>query len=244
MKALEIDPELAQAHNALAELKYQYEYDWSGAEKEFKTAIELNPNIAWIRQAYGWFLMSMGRFDEAATEMDLAHELDPSSLTINIGRGRLYYFSRQYDRAVQQFKNIIAVEPNDYSAYLALFNCYEQQKMYPEALDTLIKFQTQSGEDPQKSEHWRQTFSNAGWDGLVREQLDNLEHHSQPQPANASNFANIYLRARQYDKAMEWLEKAFVMHDPVMLQLKIEPAYDPLRNDPRFVRLLQKVGLQ
>ena len=225
-------------------MKYQYEYDWSGAEKEFKTAIELNPNIAWIRQAYGWFLMSMGRFDEAATEMDLAHELDPSSLTINIGRGRLYYFSRQYDRAVQQFQNIIAVEPTDYSAYISLFDCYEQQKMYPEALDTLIKFQTQSGEDPKKAEHLRQTFSNAGWDGLVQEQLVDFEHDPHPEPAHAWSIAHIYLRARQYDKAMDWLEKAFVMHDPLMLQLKVEPAYDPLRSNPRFVRLLEKVGLQ
>jgi tetratricopeptide (TPR) repeat protein len=244
MRALEIDPDLAQAHNALAELKYQYEYDWSGADKEFKTAIELNPNIAWIRQAYGWFLMSLGRFDEAASEMDLAHQLDPSSLTINIGRGRLYYFSRQYDLAVQHFKNIIAVEPTDYSAYLALFDCYEQQKMYPEAVDTLIKFDMQSGGDAQKAEHWRQTFKDSGWDGLVREQLANFEHEPHPHPSNASNFANMYLRTRQNDKAMEWLEKAFEMHDPVMLQLKVEPAYDPLRSDPRFVRLLQKVGLQ
>jgi TolB-like protein/DNA-binding winged helix-turn-helix (wHTH) protein len=243
MRALEIDPDLAQAHNAFAELKYQYEYDWTGAEKEFKTAIELNPNIAWIRQAYGWFLMSMGRFDEAATEMDLAHELDPSSLTINIGRARLYYFSRQYDLAVQQFKNIIAVEPSDYSAYLALFNCYERQKMYPEAVDTLTKFQLQTGGDPRPSERWRQTFKEAGWDGLVREQLADLEHEPQSQ-VNASNFVNTYLRAGRNDKAMEWLEKSFEMHDPVVLQLKVEPAYDPLRGDPRFVRLLHKIGLQ
>jgi adenylate cyclase len=75
MMALKIDDSLAQAHNAFAELKYQYEYDWTGAETEFKKAVELNPNVAWIRQAYGWFLMSAGRFDEATAEMEKAREL-------------------------------------------------------------------------------------------------------------------------------------------------------------------------
>src|SRR4030095_6021079 len=139
MKAMLLDDSLAQAHNALAELKYQYEYDWTGAEKEVKHAIDLNPNVAWIHQAYGWFLMSSGRFDEATTEMEKARELDPSSLTINVGRGRLFYFRRQYDQAIQHFQNIIAVEPTDYSSYFSLYTIYEQKQMYPEAVEAFLK---------------------------------------------------------------------------------------------------------
>ena len=129
-RALELDNNLAQAHNALAELKYQYEYDWRGAEAEFKTALDLNPNVAWIHQAYGWFLMSEGRFDEASTEMDRARELDPSSITLAMTRGRLYYYSRNYDRAIQEFQAAMALEPKDPSPYLVLMSTYDQKGMY------------------------------------------------------------------------------------------------------------------
>lgn len=244
MKALEIDNTLAQAHNALAELKYQYEYDWTGAETEFKKAIELNPNVAWIHQAYGWFLMSAGRFDEATAEMEEARELDPSSLTINVGRGRLFYYSRQYDQAIQQFQNIIAVEPNDASAYLSLFTIYEQKHMYAESLEALLKFQSLEGVSPKITEECRGTFRVSGWQGFLRKQLETLEARAKTSRVEPFQFANLYVRLGQKDKAFDWLEKTFEARDPVTLQFKIDPAYDSLRNDPRYAQLIRKIGLQ
>lgn len=241
MKALEIDHSLALAHNALAELKYQYEYDWSGAEKEFKKALELNPNVAWIRQAYGWFLMSAGRFDEATAEMEKARELDPSSLTINAGRGRLFYYSRQYDQAIQQFQNIIAVEPNDGSAYVALAAIYEQQRRYPEAVDAYLKsFEM----PPELSEELRKTFRDLGWQGFLRKRLETLEAGDRAGHAEPYEFANLYVQLGRKDEAFAWFEKTFAERDPVTLQFKIEPAYESLRNDPRYAQLLRKIGLQ
>ena len=175
MKALEIDGTLAQAHNALAELKYQYEYDWTGAEKEFKKAIDLNPNVAWIHQAYGWFLMSVGRFDEANDEMERAQGLDPSSLTINVGRGRLFYYSRQYDQAIQQFQNIIAVEPDEGSSYQSLYTIYEQKQMYPEAVEAYLKFKSLNGARPSTIDGLREAFRMYGWQGFLLKQLEGLE---------------------------------------------------------------------
>ena len=112
-KALELDATLAEAQNALAEIKYQFEYDWSGAEKDFKRAIELNPNVAQIHLAYGWYLMSAGHFDEALPQMRRAQELDPHNRLINRAIGQLFYFSRQYDKALDYYQSLLVLEPND-----------------------------------------------------------------------------------------------------------------------------------
>ena len=245
MKALEIDDNLAQAHNALAELKYQYEYDWGTAEKEFKRAIELNSNIAWIRQAYGWFLMSEGRFDEATVEMEKAQELDPSSLTINVGRGRLFYYSREYDQAIRHFQNIIAIEPNDRSIYLALYNLYEQKKMYREAVDTYLKLGEMNEMAPQRIEELREAFRLKGWQGFLRKQLEeDLKQFDGKGHQSAFNLANLYARLGEKNEAFTFFEKAFEAHEAAILQFKIEPQYDRLRDDPRYGELLRKIGLQ
>jgi DNA-binding winged helix-turn-helix (wHTH) protein/TolB-like protein/Tfp pilus assembly protein PilF len=245
MKALEIDDNLAQAHNALAELKYQYEYDWRTAEKEFKRAIELNPNIAWIRQAYGWLLMSEGRFEEATVEMEKAQALDPSSLTVNVGRGRLYYYTRQYDQAIRHFQNIIAIEPNDSSLYRALGEIYEQKKMYPEAADTYLKLQELDKAPPEKIEELREAFRSKGWQGFLRKQIEEaIKLNAETESQSAGGLANLYVRLGEKDKAFAWFEKAFEAHDPSILQFKIEPAYDSLRDDPRYAELLRKIGLE
>jgi len=245
MKALEIDSNLAQAHNALAELKYQYEYDWAGAEIEFRRAIELNPNVAWIRQAYGWFLMSEGRFEEATAEMDKAQALDPSSLTVNVGRGRLYYYSRQYDKAIRHFQNIIAVEPNDPSLYRSLYTIYEQDKMYKESLEAFLKFQEMTGMPPAKAEEFREVFKRSGWEGFQRWRLDEMERQrTQGFQHSASSYADVYLRLGNKDEAFAWLEKVFEARDSSVLQFKVEPAYDSLRDDPRYAALIRKIGLE
>lgn len=244
MKALAIDDSLAQAHNALAELKYQYEYDWAGAEKEFKKAITLNSNIAWIRQAYGWFLMSEGRFDEARAEMDKARELDPSSLTINVGRGRLYYYSRQYDQAIQHFQNIVAVEPNDASSYYSLYTIYQQKQMYREAVDSFVKFTTLNNADREVTQELQDAFTNGGWADFLRFRLKFWKKHAKDGSIEPFQFADLYARLGQKEEAFAWLEITFEVRDPLTLQFNIDPAYDSLRDDPRYGRLVQKIGLQ
>ncbi|MDQ4120734.1 MAG: winged helix-turn-helix domain-containing protein [Acidobacteriota bacterium] len=245
MKALEIDNSLAQAHNALAELKYQFEYDWSGAEKEFKKAIELNPNVAWIHQAYGWFLMCTGRFDEAKFEMEKARELDPSSLTINVGRGRLYYFSRQYDQALQHFENILAVEPNEGSSHYSLDAIYTQKQMYEKVVETFMKSITAHGAPPETVEEFRRAFNESGWQGFLHKRLELFEKRiKKGQQVDPYTLAQTYVRLGQKDEAFKWLEKVVETRQPSAIMLKIEPAYDVLRDDPRFDQLVRKIGLQ
>lgn len=244
LRALEIDHNLAQARNALAELKYQFEYDWSGAEKEFKKALELNPNVAWIHQANGWFLMCMGRFDEAKIEMEKALELDPSSLTVNVGRGRLYYFSRQYDQALQHFQNIIAVEPNEGSSFYSLDAIYVQKQMYDKVFESFIKSIAENGAPPEIIEEFRQAFKESGWNGFLRKRLEIFERKAKKDQVDPYSLARIYVQLGQKDEAFKALEKMIEMRQPAAIQLKIEPAYDALRDDPRFDQLIRKIGLQ
>jgi TolB-like protein/DNA-binding winged helix-turn-helix (wHTH) protein/Flp pilus assembly protein TadD len=242
-KALQIDDSLAQAHNALAELKYQYQYDWRGAEAEFKTAIELNPNVAWIRQAYGWFLMSDGRFDEANGEIERARQLDPSSLTLAVARGRLYYYSRQYDKAIQHFQNIAALEPDEVSSYMSLMNIYERNRIYPEAFEMFLKIQA-CNEIPQaEMDEFRRAFAEGGWDGVLRKVLREIdETAARTKRESPFNYAQIYTRLGDKEKAFYWFERVFAERDVSILQFKVDPAYDILRDDPRYAELLHKIG--
>jgi len=168
-------PEMVANNNALAEFKYQYEYDWKGAEAEFKTAIDLNPNVAWIHQAYGWFLMSDGRFDEATAEMERARQLDPSSMSLEAARGRLFYFSRQYDRAIQHYQEMLSREPDDSSIQYALYWVYIRKGMYAEALDMFLKNQRAGGMPEKVERELRDAFASGGWVGYQRKVLAEME---------------------------------------------------------------------
>jgi DNA-binding winged helix-turn-helix (wHTH) protein/TolB-like protein/Flp pilus assembly protein TadD len=239
--ALEIDPDLAEAHNALAELKYQFQYDWSTAESEFKKAVSLDPNVAWIRQAYGWYLMSLGRFDEAEGEMQKALELDPSSLTVKVGRGRLLYYSRHYDEAAVHFQNLIAVEPNDQSLHLALFAVYVEKQSYAAAFDEFLILGERRAVPADHVSRLKEAFETGGWEAFERQRLEILlEADDEVSPAIV---AGIYADLGDKEKALDYLEKSIDAHEPSVIQLKIEPQFDVLRDQPRFADLLAKVGL-
>jgi DNA-binding winged helix-turn-helix (wHTH) protein/TolB-like protein/Tfp pilus assembly protein PilF len=244
MKALEIDNELALAHNALAELKYQYEFDWNTAEKEFKRALELNPNVAWIHQAYGWFLMSEGRFAEAAVEMDKSRELDPSSIATSSARGRLYYYSRQYDQALRHFQNILAVEPDNSVIYSLLFATYAQKEMYAEAVETFLKMGSIHGAPAEQIERVREVFRTSGWRGFNLRRLQIMKDAAKTEYVEPGQLAYLYTRLGMKDEALTELERAVADRDIFILQLKIDPAFDSLRDDPRYAQLLRRIGLE
>jgi DNA-binding winged helix-turn-helix (wHTH) protein/TolB-like protein len=242
-KALEIDSSLALAHNALAELKYQFDFDWPGAEVEFKKALELNPNLPWIHQAYGWFLMSQGRFAEAQTEMDLAKSLDPSSITIDVGRGRLYYFMRDYEKARLHFEKLIELEPDDSSLRYALFTVLEQEKKYDEAVESVLAVFTRHGAPPEIAEEMRAAFRSGGWNGFLEKQLELQNRRPKIDPPAPWFYANHYTRLGRKEEAFLWLERSFEAGESGNLQLKIDPLYDGLRDDPRYPKLLARIGL-
>jgi TolB-like protein/Tfp pilus assembly protein PilF len=243
LKALEIDKDLAEAHRTLAELKYQFEYDWGGAEQEFRTALELNPNVPLTRLAYGWFLMSAGRFPEADKEFEAAVVMDPGSLSFNVARGRFFYFSRQYDRALQHFQNLAAAEPENPRPLGPLQDIFEQKHMYSEAFGAFLKGRSLGGMTAEQAAEEQKAFDKKGWEGFLSRRLDNMRLIAKTGYVNPAIFAGIYARLGDKEKAFENLEKAIEEHDPFLVQLKIDPRMDNLRDDPRYETFLGRVGL-
>ncbi len=244
-KALELDETLAEAHNTLAEIKYQLEYDWSGAEKEFQRAIELNPNGAYIRMAHGWYLMNEERFDEALPQMEKAQELDPRNLLYQLSIGVLYYFRRDYNKSLDCFQKILELEPNYPGAFYWIENIYPQKGMYAEALEYALKEGIRVGRlKPEEAQRRREIFKKSGWQGILRLRLAmDKERAARNEPVGPRKFAVLYALLGDKDQAFAWLEKAIDAHDPWAVQLKIEPQYDSLRSDPRYTILLQRLNM-
>jgi len=244
LKALELDNTLAEAHNALAELKYQYDFDWLGAEEEFKQAINLNPNVAYIRLAHGWYLMCLGNFEQADAELEKSQQLDSRSLGINRARGMLLLYERQYDKAIKHYLRMREVEPDSHRTNWYMSLAYQGKGMYAEAVEEFIEHgRTVGFLKPQEILGLREAFQTSGWQGFLRQKL--VVANGKPKdlyiPANIR--AGIYGFLGDKDPAFQWLEKGIEEHDPEMSKLKIEPAYDNLRSDPRFIQILQRLNL-
>jgi adenylate cyclase len=204
----------------------------------------LNPNAARIHLAYGWFLMTAGRFDEAQAEMERAQELDPSSMTINRSRGRLLYFMRQYDRAIEQYRKIVELDPSVGINHWSLAVAYEQKGMYAEAIEGYAAYNGIMGfHSPEEIEQYREIFRASGWQGYVQKTATGLEEKSKKEYASPGTLARVFARADNRDRAFAWLEKAFEARDPSLVQLKIEPLFDGLRSDPRYIDLLRRINL-
>jgi tetratricopeptide (TPR) repeat protein len=244
-KALELDDSLAEAHNTLAEIKYQVEFDWTGAEKEFKKAIELNANVATIHLAYGWYLMSAARFDQAMAEMKRAQELDPRSSTINRIIGRLFYYSRQYDRAIQHFQLMATAEPEVAVNHGLLTFAYAQKGMYAESVAEYAKAVMINGDDftPEEIESFTETFRKEGWQSYLRRRQARLLQQEKEKYISPFRIASNYAQLGEKDQAFVWLNKAIDARAAGVAMLKIEPGFDALRSDPRFVKALERVNL-
>jgi len=243
LKALEIDDTIAPAHASLAYIKHRFDWDWSGAEKEFKRAIELNPNYATAHQWYAFFLATMGRMDEAIAEAKLAQQIDPLSLVMNSALGRIYHFARQYDRALDQFRKTIDMDPNFPAAHSDLAQTYVAKRMYAEAIAEYQKGLAISGPNVLYLSElgWAQARAGNSPEAMkILNQLEEVSRHSYVAPFN---FAFIYIGLGDKDHAFAWLEKDYEQRDNPMAFLNAEPLFDPLRSDPRFQDLVRRVGL-
>ena len=162
---------------------------------------------------------------------------------MSVARGRLYYYSRRYDKAARHFQNVIALEPTDAGSYLALYNIYEQMQMYPEALEAFLKVRSFAERPEEEAEEFRAALRTGGRNAFLKQLLAETEKRAGKigqQPAQ--RLGEIYARLGDKDKAFYWLEKVFDTKDVSILQFKIEPAYDLLHNDPRYAMLLRKIG--
>jgi tetratricopeptide (TPR) repeat protein len=240
LRALELDGNLAEAHTALALIVQNYDYDWQTAEKEYRRAIELNPNYATAHHWYAEHLAWRGRFDEALRESERARQLDPLSLIIAVDNGAILYFSRQYDEAIQKLRGVKEMEPDFPRIHIVVF-AYIEKGMYAEALaDT--KNWLEPGSSPWYWSMQAYVYGRAGQQSEAQRALDKLLELNRRQQIDPSALIQAYIGIGNKDKAFNLLENAYSQHS-TLTTIKVDPIYDPLRSDPRFQDLLRRVGL-
>jgi tetratricopeptide (TPR) repeat protein len=242
MQALEIDDTLAEAHTSLGLVKEHYEWDWTGAEKEFKRAIELNPNSANAHLWYGDFLSNTGRLDDGMRETRRAKDLDPLSLIINTKLGWQFYLSSQYDQAVEQLRKVLEIDQKFAPARRILEGVYSQMGKQKEAVAEREKFVSLSG-SPELAASIEEDFSKSGYNGVLQNWLDGMTEISKHGYVSSYDIAQIHARMGEKEKTLIWLEKAYDEHDSGLVSLGVDPLFNIVRSDARFHALLKRLGL-
>jgi TolB-like protein/DNA-binding winged helix-turn-helix (wHTH) protein/Tfp pilus assembly protein PilF len=245
LRALEIDGTLADAHRRLGWCKLRFDWDWSGAESEYRRALQLNPSSAGAHWGYGKFLSFLGRMDEARAEIKRARELDPLSSPPYWLMGDVFYLSRQYDEAIEQLRKTIEifhlVEP-DAGMHNLLGRSYKGKGMFKEAIAEHEKAVALLPETPLYLGMLGNVYGLAGKKAQALKVLDQLKEQSKRKYVAPYDIALVYIGLGDKDQAFAWLEKAYQAHSNDMSNLKQDPMFDPLRSDPRFQDLLRRMN--
>jgi len=242
MQALEIDDTLAEAHTSLALVKEHFEWDWTGAESEFRRAIELNPNSATAHHWYGDYLANMGRPEEGLRETKKAQELDPLSLIINTTLGWQLYLAHRSDQAIEQLRTVLDIDAKFTPARRILEEVYAQSGKQKEAVGEREKVLSLSG-SPELAASIAEDFAKTGYKGVQQSWLDGLTEISKHGYVSSYSIAEGHMRLGQKDKALEWLEKAYEEHDSGLVSIAVEPMFDSLRSEPRFRNVVRRMKL-
>jgi TolB-like protein/DNA-binding winged helix-turn-helix (wHTH) protein/tetratricopeptide (TPR) repeat protein len=241
-KALELDPGLAEAHTTLAFINLYYDWDWGAADREFRRAIELNPNYANAHHWYGEYLSLTGQHERAIREAERARELDPLSSIINTWVGSRYFFARRYEMALKQYRNVVELDPRFVPAHLALGQAYEQTKMFGEAVGELEKAVELSGGSPVYVASLAHAYGVTGRRSDALRLIDDLKKQASRRYVASFDMAIAWLGLGDKERALASLERAIEDRSPRLLFLTVEPRFDPLRSDPRFAVLIKRVG--
>jgi len=242
MKALELDTTLAEAHAVLGSIQGGNYRNWVEAEKEFKLAIQLDPNSAEVHNSYARFLGKMGRFDEAIPLMKRAQQLNPSFLGYRVSAAQLFREARRYDESIEQLQIMLELNQESPVVYATLRQVYRAQGLYEDALEADQKWLTLSGASEEEVASLADAYQTSGKEGYWRWWLDYNTEMAKQQYVSLRTFADIYAHLGDKDRAFEQLEKAFEQNDDVS-DLKVNPKWDPLRSDPRFQDLLRRMNL-
>jgi len=242
MQSVKIDDSLPEGHVSLALVRENFDWDWAGAEREFKRAIELNPNSAEAHHWYGDFLTRLGRFDEARVELKKAQELDPLSLLINSSLGRELYFARLYPAAIEQFRKTLDMDRNFVPAQHGIELAYAQNGMPREAVAERQKVLTLSG-SPDLAAAIGDDYKNSGYEGVLQSWLEGLNEVSKRAYVSSYNIAQIQARLGKKVEAIATLERAYASRDGNLTFLKVDPLFDDLRPEPKFHELVLKLAM-
>ena len=243
-KALELDATLAEPHATLGEIKYEYQWDWEGADKEFKRAIELDPNYPTNHHWYSNSLQEEGKLEEALSEIKRAQELDPLSLIIALNVGQTLFYMRRYDEAIEQYNKIIELDPNFPLAHQNLGDTYARQNKFDEAISELQKARQILGPNsPYGVGDLGYIYARAGKKAEAIKSLNQLLELSKQGYTLSVEIASVYAGLGNKDKAFDWLEKGYNEQNSNLGYLKVDPMWDSLHSDPRYTAMLKKIGL-
>ncbi|HEX6045687.1 MAG TPA: winged helix-turn-helix domain-containing protein, partial [Pyrinomonadaceae bacterium] len=241
-KALALDPTFAEAYTALGYVKL-FNWNWTGAEQDFKRAIDLNPNYANAHNFYASYLIARGFVDQSIASSDRARELDPFSLSISAQRGFLLENARRYNEAIEQLHAVIAMDPNHYQAYWILGHTYVANRQFNEAIAAAQKAVELSERAPGALSMLGLAYAVAGRKDEANKVVNELLELNKSRYVTPVALINIYIGLGDKDQAFVWLEKAFQERSNYLVYLKVFPILDPLRSDPRFADLVRRVGL-
>ena len=240
LKALELDDTLSEAHSFLAYVRFSYEWDWAGAQAEFRRAIELNPNSAEVRALYGDFLTAMNRPEEATAHLERALELDPFNFKYQVIYGWHLFYVRRYDDAISQFRKVLKKSPNDRFSLFSLTTVFIAAGMYAEHRELNKKFINAGLSTDGVAEEIERGYAQGGFQEAMRRGAEMLAAQSKLAPPML--VAYMYTYAGENDLALEWLERSYEARTFGFHFLKAGPEWDPLRDDPRFQDLLRRMN--
>jgi TolB-like protein/DNA-binding winged helix-turn-helix (wHTH) protein len=241
-RALQLDDTLGEPHAALAQIKFTHDWDWAGAESEFKRAIELNPNDTNALHMYSHYLLSMGRIDESYAISTRALQHDPVSPTMQLHLGFHYLTARQYELAIAQYQKILEKEPSYPDAHNQLAVAYRQKGMPEQSVAEYLQEQTLLGATPDQIAALKEAYARSGMRGFW---LTVVEFMQSSEQTNISPYqiASYYSILDKRDESFEWLRKAYEAHDGGLVAIKTDSDFDNLHSDPRFAELLHRMGL-
>src|SRR5579872_2024200 len=244
LRALELDDNLADAHASLALIKENYDYDWRGAEKEFRRAIQLGPQYATAHQWYGEFLSWQGRFQEAFAESERARQLDPLSLIIANDHARILYDSHQYEDALAQYRSVLDLDPSFYYAQGGMIPCNLELGRYDEAIDIIKRWANRERVGTTWLWAWEASvYGRSGHADQARKALAELERAPSSAVERTAALLIAYSGTTEKDRVIDLLQEAYSEHSSVVVAIKVDPIYDRIRSDPRFIDLLRRMGL-
>lgn len=244
LRALELDESLAEAHASLGAAKLFYDADWAGSESSLARSIAINPNYSDGHLLYGYRLMLLGRFDEAKPYLERAIELDPLSIVKIISYGNAFYFARDSAKALEIYERAVSLDANSGLARWSLGSALLQAGRTAEAIAEYERAIPLSGDSPDEVASLACAYAVAGRQADARRLLGELETRANRTYTPSGLIAAVYAALGERDTAFQFLERAFRERDSLLVYLKVEPMFNPLRADPRFAALLTRIGLE
>jgi DNA-binding winged helix-turn-helix (wHTH) protein/TolB-like protein/tetratricopeptide (TPR) repeat protein len=241
-KALDLDETVGEAHAALAQVGFLWDWDWAAAEKQFKRAIELAPSDPEIHHMYAHYLTAMGRFDEALAESQKLLDLDPLSPASRNHLGWHYLYAHQFDQAIEQYKQVLAIDPSFAEAHRQLAEAFAEKGRFDEAVAETVKRLELIGR-ANEAPLLQEAYAKSGWNGFCQKRLEFIRERSRRSYMSPSGPASIYAALNDTAKTLNLLEQAYREHDHDLVYLKVDHTWDKLRLEPRFQELLKRMRL-